>query len=774
MDARLDLPRLREDLRQAAGVHRASVMHFYRPESGSFALTTIPNDPDEGEEQAPVDDEDDKRQIKGLTTTFTCLESLLDGAYGDMQDEWTTDARAQLLAFADKALSRPEDWESEGAAKTYCRVRSLAPIFRYYPNLADAKLATAVELLQQAWARVSANGRRDGIIEVGKESFEGILRTHYPPNAYLTYWAFEALRFAPEEARAVLDPKRRIAELWLEKTLGLHVSLHFAGSLRSDPQQIAWAISGLLLSQPAAIDERDRPVDELVRAGLRAFFASQREDGLWSRGEPLFHYPRAGNAYSYVYEALAVLISLSLGKNEASLTFRRLLEPYVPNLAAAYEAANRGRRVLELGTTKVGWCSGHHPFRTRPESWATASVFRFLQSFRKLVGVLSREASAKTLGARVAREDLSVLIERGWTWNTGSGSAGSQLASMFVHPWRALGDQEMTDPDQPVLADDWARSALLFGPPGTSKTTLIEAVAGALGWPFVEISPAAFLNRGIDMVSARADEVFDHLMELDHAVVLLDEIDELIRSRTGDSDPIERFFTTTMLPRLAKLWKRRAILFFVNTNSIGDVDRAVMRSQRFDAAIFVMPPSFQKKTAKLHADGVDVDWDDGIVNKIVETPDAVGLPQQGLAWLPFIRWDQMGRLRSDLKAATREAELVSKESAASVLHRFGETLLQTDWPLKQQPDHEPNDTERLLSTLQRYREIAQYQRRDLDQTRLVAVADVVAVPQDAAARGDGYWQILSAENDLHRWARDHGLWMNAGAYVHSHAPDYAS
>ena len=74
------------------------------------------------------------------------------------------------------------------------------------------------------------------------------------------------------------------------------------------------------------------------------------------------------------------------------------------------------------------------------------------------------------------------------------------------------------------------RSALLFGPPGTSKTSLAEAVARRLGWPFVGLSPSDFLKGGLPGIYDRVNEVFDDLMDLFGVVILFDEMDALVQS----------------------------------------------------------------------------------------------------------------------------------------------------------------------------------------------------------------------------------------------------
>jgi len=39
-------------------------------------------------------------------------------------------------------------------------------------------------------------------------------------------------------------------------------------------------------------------------------------------------------------------------------------------------------------------------------------------------------------------------------------------------------------------------SMILYGPPGTSKTTLAEAIAKELGWPLLTITPSDFVKDG--------------------------------------------------------------------------------------------------------------------------------------------------------------------------------------------------------------------------------------------------------------------------------------
>ena len=85
------------------------------------------------------------------------------------------------------------------------------------------------------------------------------------------------------------------------------------------------------------------------------------------------------------------------------------------------------------------------------------------------------------------------------------------------------------------------RSALLFGPPGTSKTTLVQAVAETLEWPYVEITPSDFLREGLGQIYEEANRIFEDLMDLSGVVILFDEMDALVQRRgAGEGQAVGR------------------------------------------------------------------------------------------------------------------------------------------------------------------------------------------------------------------------------------------
>jgi ATPase family associated with various cellular activities (AAA) len=169
----------------------------------------------------------------------------------------------------------------------------------------------------------------------------------------------------------------------------------------------------------------------------------------------------------------------------------------------------------------------------------------------------------------------------------------------------------LTEPD-PDPERKKTRAVLLCGPPGTSKTSLIEAVAKQLADDLVkkqlgrylvylvQLSPADFLLDGPSRVEQRAKRIFDYLTQMENVVVLFDEIERLILDRGGPEyekqEDVFQFMTPSMLPKLTALRQRGSVIrFAIATNYAERIDPAIARKGRIDESFVIAPPNLNAR-----------------------------------------------------------------------------------------------------------------------------------------------------------------------------------
>jgi transitional endoplasmic reticulum ATPase len=217
---------------------------------------------------------------------------------------------------------------------------------------------------------------------------------------------------------------------------------------------------------------------------------------------------------------------------------------------------------------------------------------------------LSGEATEAARAAGYVQHEGVLYLEKRRLHSTSADDRVAELGGQWLNGdlWRSIGGMErekelierrvilpLAERDEALRHGVVAASAvIMFGPPGTGKTTFAKATAGRLGWPFVEIFPSQLVGTDAHGRAGALRDLFDQLLYLDRVVVFIDEVEEIASSR--EKRPETHAIANELLKLMPIFREAESRLLVCATNSIRELDHAFTRPGRFDYLLPVGPP----------------------------------------------------------------------------------------------------------------------------------------------------------------------------------------
>jgi len=174
------------------------------------------------------------------------------------------------------------------------------------------------------------------------------------------------------------------------------------------------------------------------------------------------------------------------------------------------------------------------------------------------------------------------------------------------------------------------KGVLLVGPPGTGKTLLARAVSGEAGVPFFNISGSEFIEMFVGLGASRVRDLFEQARQKAPCIIFIDELDAIGRSRggpvvMGGHDEREQTLNQ-LLTEMDGFDPSVGVVVMAATNRPEILDKALLRSGRFDRQIVVDKPSLDDRIEilKLHTNAMTLGPDINLRVVAQRTPGFVG------------------------------------------------------------------------------------------------------------------------------------------------------
>lgn len=146
------------------------------------------------------------------------------------------------------------------------------------------------------------------------------------------------------------------------------------------------------------------------------------------------------------------------------------------------------------------------------------------------------------------------------------------------------------------------KGVLLMGAPGTGKTMLARAVAGEAGVPFFHLSGSEFEEMFVGVGASRVRDLFDMAKKEAPAIIFIDEIDAVGRTRatsiSGQGEGREQTLNQ-ILVEMDGFEPTMNLIVMAATNRPDVLDKALLRPGRFDRRVTLDLPDRADREAIL-------------------------------------------------------------------------------------------------------------------------------------------------------------------------------